>query len=102
MTNTAENLQTSTQTSTFVDLASARKNLTELVKAVHSEGQRFTLTKYGKPVAVLGPLTQDQTISPDADGWHAGYTAAKKELQTQSVQRAKANQAARDALLRKK
>lgn len=78
--------------STNIDAGQVRGRLTDLLKDIET-GESFVITKYGKPVARLTGL--DPTRAENQE-------ISRQGTRQQSVQRAKAQQAARDALLRKK
>ena len=50
----------------------AKTRLPELLRAVQ-RGQRFTITRRGKPVATLAPPTPEQAGKVDKNGWPIGY-----------------------------
>lgn len=78
--------------STNIDAGQVRGRLTDLLKDIET-GESFVITKYGKPVARLTGLDPTRAENQEISG---------QGTRQQSVQRAKAQQAARDALLRKK
>ena len=50
----------------------AKTRLPELLRAVQ-RGQRFTITRRGKPVATLAPPTPEQAGKVDKNGWPIGH-----------------------------
>lgn len=48
-------------------LYEAKSKLSELVRQVREGGQAVTITLHGRPVAVLGPLTEESSVKTTAE-----------------------------------
>lgn len=52
-----------------VNVAEAKKRLSELLGRVAFGGEQIVITKRGKPMAKLAPVTQESKHLAEASGW---------------------------------
>lgn len=62
-----------------VSVAEAKDRLTSLLNAAEA-GERITITRHGKPVAELGPVSGGKVFDPKSIDWIREQTAHMKPM----------------------